>query len=131
VDEYRIAIELRAAYLYAEVSGPNTVETIARYAADVGEAARRLQQLRVLVVVNLHGPGISMLDVYKAVSAGADAAASLGMRVAYVDANPEHGIENMHLAEDVAATRGIPVRTFRDVAAAEAWLLSGSNPDAA
>jgi hypothetical protein len=30
----------------------------------------------------------------------------------------------MHMAENVAMTRGIPIRTFRDVAAAQAWLLA-------
>jgi hypothetical protein len=48
----------------------------------------------------------------------------MGMRVAYVDANPERTTGNMHLAEDVAATRGIDVRTFRSIDEAEKWLLA-------
>jgi hypothetical protein len=109
VDQYAITIENRERYLYASVVGPNTVETIGRYSADVREACLRAGQ---------------MLEVYKAIAASSDRAAGLGMRAAYVDLNPEHGAENMHLAEGIAGTRGIPVRTFRDIGTAEAWLLS-------
>jgi len=51
------------------------------------------------------------------------------MRCAYVDPNPEHSAETMHLAEAVAATRGILVRTFRNVAEAESWLLGSASAD--
>jgi hypothetical protein len=122
--EYRIAFEAREGYLYASVTGANTVETIRRYSADVRAACVRSSRTRALVVVNLSGPGLGMLDVYKAVAESSDATVGMDLRAAYVDLNPEHGAENMHLAESVAATRGIPVRTFRDIAAAEAWLLA-------
>ena len=77
----------------------------------------------MLIIVDLHGPGMSMLDVYKALAAGFDMAAGSGIRVAYVDLR-EHSVANMLLAENVAMTRGLPMRTFRDIAAAEAWLLA-------
>ncbi len=128
LDTYQLAIEARQGYLRASVRGPNTPETIRRYTSDIREACQRLQQRNVLLVVDLHGPSLSLLDVYKVVSSGSDEVAGLGLRVAYVDANPAHAVENMHLAEDVATTRGIPVRTFRDAAAAEAWLLGKATP---
>jgi len=121
---YEISINKRIGYLFITVAGENSVETIRRYSADVREACVRLGELRVLVVVNLRGPRLSMLDVYKAVQAGSDAAAGMGMRVAYVDIKPDPSIENMQIAEDVATTRGIAVRTFRDMDAAETWLLA-------
>jgi hypothetical protein len=127
VPDYEIAISVRPDYLYVAVSGTNSIETIRRYAADVREACVRLRQNRVLVVVNLYGPKLSMLDVYKAVAAGSDEAIGLGMRVAYVDIKPDPSVENMQIAEDVASTRGIPVRTFVDVGQAEAWLLDASH----
>lgn len=128
MDGYRIFYEARDDYLYAHVTGPNTVETIRRYSADVRAACRLHASERVLVVVNLSGPGLAMLDVYKAVAESSDATVGLTLRAAYVDLNPEHGDENMLLAENVAATRGIPVRTFRDIATAEAWLLAKTEP---
>ena len=126
MDQYRISIEQRAQYLYATVEGANTPETIRRYMTEIREACVRLRVLNVLVVVNLQGPGVSMLDLYKVMALGSDEAIGSGLRVAYVERNPERSDANMFMAENVAMTRGIPVRTFRDVAAAEAWLLSAA-----
>jgi hypothetical protein len=122
--DYRITIDERPGHLFVNVWGRNTTENIARYSNDVREACIRLRQTRVLIIVNLVGESLSMLDVYRTVSAGSDLARDMGMRVAYVDANPERTIDNMILAEDVAATRGIDVRTFRNVADAQTWLLT-------
>jgi len=123
VDSYRITIEPRGPYLHVQVSGPNTVATIQRYAADIREACLRLHVFKVLVVVRLEGPPLSMLEVYKAVSDASQGAAELGMRAAYVEPNPDRSQDNLQIGESVARTRGIPVQTFRDEAAAEAWLL--------
>lgn len=127
--DYICSIDERSNYLYVAVAGPNAPETILRYSADVRAACLRTGVTRVLVVVNLHGPSMSLLDVYKAVAEGSDQSAGIGMRCAYVDLVPEHSAETMHLAEAIAATRGIPVRTFRDVAEAESWLLGSASAD--
>jgi len=125
VDSYSISIEQRQRYLYVTVTGDNTAETIARYIADVRAASLRTRVSKVLVVGNLRGPGISMLDLYKVAVSGSDDTAGIGLRAAYVELNPERSDENMRMAESVAHTRGIAVRTFRDVQKAEAWLLDG------
>ena len=122
MDTYRIEFEQRSHYLYVSVRGENTGETIRRYLADIHDACLRLAQKNVLLVVELQGPGMSMLDVYKAVAAGFDAAAGTGIRAAYVDLL-DRSLANRMLAENVAITRGLPVRTFGDVASAETWLL--------
>ena len=125
MDTYQISFEQRPHYLHVTVQGENTGETIRRYLIDIREACLRLKQRKVLLVVELQGPGMSMLDVYKAVAAGFDNVAGTGIRAAYVDLL-DHSLANMLLAENVAMTRGLPVRTFKDIAAAEAWLLSES-----
>jgi len=122
--QYQIAIEQRPRYLYVRVTGESSVETIRRYVADIRAACVRLGEFNVLAVVNLEGPGISMLDLYKVVADGSDESAGIGIRAAYVELNPARSDSNMQLAENVARTRGIPMRTFREEAAAEAWLLS-------
>ena len=125
MDSYRITIEQRPQYLYVTVTGNSSVETIARYIADIREACLRLRVSKVLAVVNLDGPGVSMLDLYKVVAAASDDTAGSGLRAAYVELNPIRSDANMQMAENVALTRGIPMRTFRDVEKAEAWLLAG------
>ena len=126
MDSYSISIEQRPRYLYVTVTGDNSVETIARYMADVRAACVRLGIPNVLVVGNLEGPGVSMLDLYKVVAAASDDTAGITLRAAYVELNPLRNDDNMRMAENVARTRGIPVRTFRDLAAAEAWLLDST-----
>lgn len=126
MDSYSISIEQRPRYLYVTVSGDNSVETIARYMADVRAACVRLRISNVLVVGNLAGPSVSMLDLYKVVAAASDDTAGIGLRAAYVELNPARSDDNMRMAENVARTRGIPVRAFRDVDAAQAWLLDGT-----
>jgi hypothetical protein len=121
-DPYQIQFAEHSGYLRVAVRGPNTAETIGRYLVDIYAECQRLTQNRVLIIVDLHGPGLSMLDVYKALATGFDATGGSGIRVAYVDLR-DHSVANMLLAENVAMTRGLPLRTFRDAAAAEAWLL--------
>jgi hypothetical protein len=129
MEDYACSIDERLNYLFVTVTGPNVPDTILRYSADVRAACLRTGLTRVLVVVNLRGNGMTLLDVYKAVAEGSDQSAGIGMRCAYVDPNPEHSAETMHLAEAVAATRGILVRTFRNVAEAESWLLGSASAD--
>lgn len=120
---YQLKIERYRTYLHATVAGDNTPETVLRYMMELRAECVRVQVFNVLIVVDLEGPGIGMLEVYKVIAATVDSAVGLGMHVGYVDLNPLHTEANMLLAENVAMTRGIPVRTFRDVERAREWLL--------
>ena len=128
--EYQLSIERGSNYLHATVAGDNTPETVLRYMTEIRADCLRAGMFNVLIVVNLDGPGISMLEVYKVIAATVDSAVGLGMQVAYVDLNPLHSVANMLLGENVAMTRGIPVRTFRAVSQATEWLLEQTAGDA-
>jgi hypothetical protein len=119
-----VTITDRPEYLHVVVTGDNTPETLQTYTTEVPQACMKFRKLRVLVVVRLTGPELSMMDVYKGVSTGSDGAVGLGMRIAYLDENPDHSMDNMLLAEDVGRSRGIAVKTFRDEQNAERWLLT-------
>lgn len=119
-----IAIEDRPAFLRVIVTGDNTPETLRTYTTEIPQACMKYQKLRVLLIMQLNGPDLSMLEVYQGVATGSDNVADLGMRVAYVDENPAHGQDSMSLAENVARARGVAVRTFRNAAEAERWLVS-------
>jgi hypothetical protein len=121
---YQLSIEPHPGWLHASVAGDNTPETVLRYMMEIRATCLRSGIFNVLIVVNLDGPGISMLEVYKVIAKTVDSAVGLGMHVAYVDLNPLHSQANMLLAENVAMTRGIPVRTFGDVDQAREWLLA-------
>jgi len=127
---YQLSIERHTGWLQATVAGDNTPETVLRYMLEIRSECVRAGIFNVLIVVDLDGPGISMLEVYKVIAKSVDSAVGLGMHVAYVDLNPLHSQANMLLAENVAMTRGIPVRTFRDVEQAREWLLAQGAGDA-
>ena len=124
-----IAVESLPSYLRVVVTGDNSPETLQTYAAAVPEACLQHNKWHVLVVVRLSGPELPMMEVYKGVSTGSDEAAHLNMRIAWVDENSEHGSDNMRLAENIARSRGIAVKTFRDEQLAAEWLVSGKDGD--
>src|SRR5215469_3207269 len=84
MNEYTISIERRPHYLYVAVTGENTAATIERYMKEISEACRRLGMLKVLVVGNLQGPAVDMLELYKVVTTASDEAIGSGIRAAYV-----------------------------------------------
>jgi hypothetical protein len=52
------------------------------------------------------------------------------MKIAFVDVNPNHDQGLMKFAETVAVNRGVQVRVFRNVPAAEQWLTSETSAPA-
>ena len=124
-----IAVEALPGYLRVVVTGDNTPETLRAYTTAVPEACMQHNLWHVLVVVRLVGPEMPMMDVYKGVSTGSDETAHLNMRIAWVDENPERGADNMRLAENIAQSRGIAVKTFRDERLAAQWLVSNERAD--
>jgi hypothetical protein len=49
--------------------------------------------------------------------------------MAYVDINPEHNAKAMQFAEDVAVNRGVSVKVFLTIPAAEQWMASQMDPE--
>ena len=119
-----IVIEDRPTFLYVTVTGDNTPQRLRTCTTEIPQACIKHQKLRVLVVARLSGSELTMLEVYKGVATVSDNAAGLGMRVAYVDEDPSRRADSMLLAEDVAHSRGVALRTFREVQEAERWLVS-------
>ncbi len=119
-----IHVDVEPDHLRVVVTGDNTPETLRHYTAEVPRLCAQHQQSRVLVVVRLSGPEMPMLDVYKGVSTSSDQTAGSNMRIAWVDENPARSVDNMRLAENIARSRGIAVRTFRDERLAAQWLKS-------
>jgi hypothetical protein len=119
-----IDVEAKSDHLRIVVTGDNTPDTLRHYTAEVPRLCAEHQQSRVLVIVRLDGPEMPMLDVYKGVSTSSDQTAGSNMRIAWVDENPTRSIDTMRLAENIAHSRGIAVRTFRDEPSATQWLIS-------
>jgi len=119
---YHFSAVEKPGYLHVKVSGDNKAETVWRYLDDVRSRCIQFSIFTVLIEENLEGPGLNVGDVYRVVSERAIAFPAI--RVAYVDVNKTHSLENMQFAETVAVNRGLQVAVFSSVGEAEKWLTA-------
>jgi hypothetical protein len=119
---YTLHVEPRNTYLYITVTGENSLDTVSHYLAEIHDWCLLHDCPNVLLVENLSGPGLRTSSIYELVSAKSAQAARVVGRMAYVDINPAHDLEEMKFAENVAVNRGITVRVFATVQEAQAWL---------
>ncbi len=119
---YSLSLEPRPGYLHAQVTGSNEAQTVLDYTAEIHQACVEHGLRAVLIEENLSGPSIRLSAVLGIIMQRAPDAAKLLKRIALIDHNPEHDPSRMEFAEDVAANRGVNLRLFNSVAAAEQWL---------
>lgn len=117
---YQLTIEERTTYVYARADGELTSANALRFLEEAYAACLRSERLDLLLDMQLHGPNLSTTSVYEVISQRVADGSRL-RRIAYVPHNA--GDPSMaHFAETVAVNRGVNVRLFRNVAAAEVWL---------
>ena len=118
----RYEIVAQPQYVRADLYNRRTAKETAEFLAAVADECTRLGCYRVLVSVHSSKP-IFTLEKY-GFSAFIELALAHSAKVAVLTDNPE-----MRIAHDyavmLARLRGVNVRTFRDEAAAIAWLENG------
>lgn len=126
---YRLTIDQKPDYLHAVVTGENSVANVERYMEELLRECTACGASRVLIEERLEGPRLSAFEVFAIVSKGCAGFQRTLEAMAYVDVNAEGDL--MRFAGDMAVTRGVPVRVFPTVAAAEQWLLQKIPPSPA
>ena len=121
---YTLKIESRSTYLFITVTGDNSFETVNSYLSEIHKLCQQQDCRDVLIAENLSGPSLPTSSIYELVSGKSRQPEQVVRRLAYVDTNTEHDQAAMQFAEDVAVNRGISVRVFPTIQAAEAWLES-------
>lgn len=124
---YMVTITQKATFLHATVTGSNSKENVMRYLEDIRRECAERGSRRLLIEERLEGPRLRTMSVFDVVSEGSGRASRFFDAIAYVDVNAESDL--MKFAESVAVNRGVPVRVFDSVAAAEEWLQSGGASD--
>lgn len=118
---YHLTYEERTGYLYAhvvsEVSGANV---LVRWFSEIIPKCRETGVHKVLVQVET-AEKLSTSDAFDAAT-GVIALDVTGIKIAYVDPNPEH-LDTNQFGELVAVNRGVQGKVFLTVPEAEAWLL--------
>jgi len=125
---YALSLESCAGYLHARVTGTNSQQTVLDYTRDIHNACIERNLHAVLIEENLAGPSMPLSAVLQIIVARAPAAVKLLKRIALVDLNPEHDPSRLEFAEDAAANRGVNLRLFASVNAAQQWLQEAPAP---
>jgi hypothetical protein len=123
VSPYRLETHESEGYLHAKVSGPRTPENAQRFLKEAYEECVRTGQAALLLEMGLTGPPLDMASVFRVIANRAPDGAKL-RRIAYVEPAPTD-IPSALFAETVANNRGVNVRLFKDLDAAERWLKNG------
>ena len=90
-----------------------------RYLDDIKRECETQDCYSVLIEERLDGPRLPTMDVFAIASEGSMKALGVFHAIAYVD---QLMGDMADFAEMVAVNRGMPVRFFRNVEAAEKWL---------
>ena len=117
---YQLTIEERPTYVYARVDGDLTPENALRFLEEAYAACLRSGRPDVLLDMQLRGPNLATTSVYEVISQRAADGSKLG-KIAYVPSASDDP-SMPYFAETVAVNRGVNVRLFESVAAAERWL---------
>ena len=126
---YKLTFTQKPAYLHAVVTGENSKDTAVRYLEEVQRECAARNCVRLLIEERLEGPRLGTTSVFEIAAERSETAQGHFKAIAYVDVNAEGNL--MQFAETVAVNRGLPLRVFSSVAAAENWLLgmeTGSAP---
>lgn len=125
---YRLVTEERHGYLHARVSGPRTAENAQRFLKEAYEECVKKGYAALLLEMGLTGPPLDMGAVFKVIANRAPDGAKL-KRIAYIEPSPSD-LPGALFAETVANNRGVNVRLFKDVSAADRWLVDAARKKA-
>jgi hypothetical protein len=118
---YHLTIEERPTYVYARVDGDLTPANALRFLEEANAACVKSGRTDVLLDMQLHGPNLNTTSVYDVISQRAAHGSKL-RKIAYVPYKSDD--QSMaYFAETVAMNRGVNVRLFESIAAAERWLV--------
>jgi len=117
---YHLALEEHPRYLRATVTGSNNPRNALRFLKESYEACIERGQNALLLEMNFSGPAFDFGGIFSVVSERSADGKKL-RKIAYVDTSPRDP-KTMKFAETVAINRGVNVRLFQDLAAAQRWM---------
>ena len=126
---YSFAVEMKPTYLHAKGSGEQTEANARQFLIDAYLACIKHNMSRLLLETCFTGKPLSVGGAYSVIVDRSHDGSML-KSIAYVDNNPAHAHQMAEFAELVAKNRGVNVRLFDNVAAAERWLKDEATADA-
>jgi sugar phosphate isomerase/epimerase len=120
--EYNLTIQERNSYLYAHVSGKDSMEAALVYWQEIIDTCKRLKYSKILVEEDLQGSP-ETVDYFEFGEFLAKIAGGWQIKIAFVDHHEDHAQDN-HFAENVSFNRGVNVKVCMSIKDAEDWLFS-------
>jgi hypothetical protein len=121
--DYELKIEQKPGYLHGIVTGQNSREAVAEYLQRGILECNARDCFCVLIESRLQGPRLPLWDIFEIAAVHSQIDIGFFEAIAYVDvAAPA---ELLAFIENVTSNRGLPLRAFSSVAAAERWLTEG------
>lgn len=122
---YNLKIDFKEQYLHVTAKGQCSLTNILGYIDEVYEACLKFRCSKVLIEEHMIGPGLDTFDIFVVITKNYTRAKSIDLRLAYIDVNPEHNMQGMKFAENLAHIRGVKVRFFTELNNQEMvdWLL--------
>lgn len=117
-----LSVEHNGRYLICRANGTNSVESVLEYMNGVHDAMERFACGKVLILENLEGPGLNLLEMYSILQNARKTILSKPHAIAYIDENPLHDHRSLKFAETVALNRFIYIKFFSQIDEASAWL---------
>ena len=119
---YEFTAEEHPTYVHAKVNGDRNPANALRFLEEAYAACVKSGRSDLLLEMHLVGGSLTTTNIYNVISDRVPDGRNL-RRIAYVDTSPGE-LMMAHFAETVAVNRGVNVRLFQSIAAAEEWLLS-------
>jgi hypothetical protein len=119
---YELKIIEKAGYLHGIVTGRNSREAVSGYLKQGLEICVARNCTHALIEAHLEGPRLALWDIFEIATQHSRQDIGHFDSIAYVD--PRAPGELLTFVQNVTCNRGLPLRVFTTVEAAEQWLLA-------
>lgn len=119
--DYELTILEKTGYLHGIVTGQNSREAVAGYLRQGLQECIARNCTHALIEAHLQGPRLALWDIFEIAIQHSRRDIGHFDSIAYVDSNAPS--ELLTFVQNVTSNRGLPLRVFTTVEAAEQWLL--------
>lgn len=118
--DYELTITEKPGYLHGIATGKNSRESVAGYLARGLEECIAKQCPRALIEARLEGPRLALWDIFEIAAEHSRRDMGFFRAIAYVDVKAPATL--LTFIQNVTGNRGLPLRVFSSLPAAEQWL---------
>ncbi|MBI4998432.1 MAG: hypothetical protein HZC22_16360 [Rhodocyclales bacterium] len=114
-------------YLHGTVTGQNSRENVAAYLRQGLQECLERGSTHILIEARLQGARLPLWDIFEIAAEHSKLDMGIFRSIAYVDTRAPAAL--LTFIQHVTGNRGLPLRVFNSVAAAEQWLAARIDED--